>query len=288
MKRIICALWFGLVELSSLSAPTVLASNVFAPQGTDTIRLSLSIIQSNPVTTISVGERTVQAIVDTGGGALMLSKEVLDSVPAVSLGDSVASTDASGREFEHRRFRVPVATIGGHTFHDLVAIQAPDTGGPPIPNTIGRQFLSHYFVVVDYAGAAITLWPPKAKNLAKTKCGRKRIPMERTEEDNQLVVGDFATDFGHIRLLLDTGATYSELPETIAAKLRLPTTVRGPGSPQFYQSKMLSVAGQDFGSLEFVLLPLKLPADFEGMLGRNFFEHHVVCLDYDRREIRIR
>jgi hypothetical protein len=40
--------------------------------------------------------------------------------------------------------------------------------------------------------------------------------------------------------------------------------------------------------MEFVILPLKLPGDFEGMLGRNFFENHVVCLDYKRREIRVR
>jgi len=112
--------------------------------------------------------------------------------------------------------------------------------------------------------------------------------MKHTEEDNQLVVSDFETESGRIRLLWDTGATYSSLPETIAEKLRLPTIVRGPGSPKFYQSKMLSAAGQAFGPVEFVVLPLKLSGDFEGMLGRNFFEHHVVCLDYERREIRVR
>jgi AraC-like DNA-binding protein len=31
-----------------------------------------------------------------------------------------------------------------------------------------------------------------------------------------------------------------------------------------------------------------LPRDFEGILGGNFFEHHVVCLDDRRREIRAR
>jgi hypothetical protein len=112
--------------------------------------------------------------------------------------------------------------------------------------------------------------------------------MEHTEEDDQLAVSDFQTESGHIRLLWDTGATYSSLPETIAEKLRLPTILRGPGSPKFYQSKMLSAAGQGLGPVEFVVLPLQLSGDFEGMLGRNFFEHHLVCLDYKRREIRVR
>jgi hypothetical protein len=112
--------------------------------------------------------------------------------------------------------------------------------------------------------------------------------MEHTEEDNQLVVSTFDTQSGRIRLLFDTGATYSMLPEVIAEKLQLATVLHGPDSPKFYQSKILSAAGQDFGPMEFVILPLKLPGDFEGMLGRNFFENHVVCLDYKRREIRVR
>ena len=77
------------------------------------------------------------------------------------------------------------------------------------------------------------------------------------------------------------------LPETLAAILRLPTITRGPGSPPFYESAELSAVGHDFGPLEFVILPLTPPVDFQGMLGWNFFMHHVVCLDYRRREVLI-
>jgi len=111
--------------------------------------------------------------------------------------------------------------------------------------------------------------------------------MEATEED-RLAVSDFDTPSGRVRLLWATGNAWSMLPETIAGKLRLATVTRGPDSPNFYQSKTFSAAGQDLGSLEFVVLPLKLPGDFEGILGGNFFEHHVVCLDYKRREISVR
>jgi hypothetical protein len=77
------------------------------------------------------------------------------------------------------------ATEIPHIFHDLVAIPAPDTGGPPISNTIGRQFLSQYFVVVDYAGAAISLLPPNTKNLPQTKCGGKRMVPQPTPAKSQ-------------------------------------------------------------------------------------------------------
>jgi hypothetical protein len=260
---------------------------------TKPIRLPLTFVQSTPVTTLTVGGRAIQAIVDISGGdadgALTLSKEAIESVDGISLGTAVAQ-DAFGHEFTRPRFKVSGVTIGGHTFQELRVVEAMGNAagdGPPVANAIGKHFLSQYFVVVDYAGAAISLWPPNTKDPAGMNCGRTRITMAPTVED-RLAVSDFDTPSGRVRLLWDTGNAYSMLPETIAEKLRLTTVTRGPTSPKFYQTKTLSAAGQDLGQLEFVVLPLKLPPDFEGILGGNFFEHHVVCLDYQRREVRVR
>jgi len=278
----------GLLFLLGLSLQACTAG---VAHGAEPIRLSVTIVRSNPVTTITVGDQTVRAIIDTGGtveAALTLTKEVLDSAGAVDLGTPVVTSDAFGHEVTTPRFRVPAITVGGHAFQDLTALQTPmRADGPPVPNVIGRLFLSHYLVVVDYAGGSITLWPPNTKNSAGINCGGARIPMEHTKDD-ALAVGNFDTQSGRLRLLWDTGATYSMLPEMVAENLRLVTTVRGPNSPQFYLSKIISAAGQDFGPLEFVILPLKLPADFHGLIGSNFFERHVVCLDYKRREVRVR
>jgi len=285
--------WFVFVGPVLLQALTWQASAAVVPKRTEPIRLPLTFIQSTPVTAITVGGQVVQAIVDISGGdadgALTLSREAIESAHGLSLGTAVAN-DALGHEFTRPRFKVSGVTIGGRTFNDIRVVQAmvPASGeGPPVPNTIGKHFLSQYFVVVDYARASINLWPPDAKDPAGMNCGPTRIPMEPTAED-RLAVSDFDTPSGRARLLWGTGNAYSMLPETLAGKLKLATTTRGPNSPKFYQSKTLSAAGQDLGPLEFVVLPLKLPGDFEGILGGNFFEHHIVCLDYQRREIRVR
>ena len=282
-----------LVALTLVPALFLQASAAVAPQRAEPIRLPLTFVQSIPVTTIAVGGQTMQAIVDISGGdadgALTLSKEAIESAHGVILGTAVAN-DALGHEFTRPRFKVSGVTIGGHTFQEIRVVQAmvqASGDGPPVPNSIGKHFLSEYFVVVDYAGASISLWPPDTKSPAGENCGRTRIPMEPTTED-RLAVSEFETSSGRVRLLWGTGNAYSMLPETTARKLRLATVTRGPDSPKFYQSKTLSAAGQDLGPLEFVVLPLKLPSDFEGILGGNFFEHHVVCLDYQRREIRVR
>lgn len=279
------------VELILLTGASWQACAAPAAPAAQPIHLPLTFIKSNPVTTITVGGRAVQAIVDTGGtvdGALKLSKEVIEGAGGVGLEGAAVTSDASGREFTSPRFRVPAVIIDGHTFHDLTVVEAPARKGgdaPPIPNAIGRQFLARYFVVVDYAGRSVTLWRPGSKRPAGLHCGRTRIPMEATKEAG-LAVSEFDTQSGRLRLLWDTGATYSALPDSLAAKLQLATTLNL--KTKFWNAQAFSAAGHDFGPVEFVLLPLKLPADFEGLIGRNFFQSHVVCLDYARREVRVR
>ena len=252
------------------------------------LRLPVTLIQSNPVTTITVGDQPVQAIVDTGGGVFMLSREVIDAAGGVKLADTQVSNDVLGNEYVHALFRMPIIDIGGRVLRDTVVIESPtwEAGnGPAVPNAIGRPFLSQYFVVVDYTGGTITLWSPDPGNADRAKCGHTRIPMEHTEEEH-LAVSVFETQSGRLRLGWDTGAQYSMLPVAMAEKLRPATITRG--STEFYQSRMLAASGQEFGPVEFVLQPLQLPADFQGVLGANFFAKHVVCFDYARREVRVR
>jgi hypothetical protein len=180
---------------------------------------------------------------------------------------------------------MPVITIGGRVFRDVVVIQATEMEGPPVPNGIGGQFLSQFVTVIDYVGQSFTLWPPGAESAIDAACGTTRVPMEKTEQLD-LAVNAFTTPSGTLRLLWDTGATYSMLPETLATSRRLETFLRG--QTPFYNSATLSAAGREFGPLEFVVAPLELPSDFEGVIGANFFSTHVVCLDYEKREVRIR
>lgn len=272
----------GLMLLPACSPPVAIS------RSSEPLRLPLSIIQSNPVTTISVGDATVQAGIDTGGGAIELSEGVIHSAGGVRLAEDRTWNDAFGREYRVPQFKVPIMTIGGQEFHDIVVIQAatwPEGEGPPVPNGIGRDFLSRYFVVIDYAGLSMTLWPPDTRVAASATCGTERVPMEPTKESD-LVVSEFTTPSGPIRLAWDTGATYSVLPEALAQDWRLDLMFRGQTS--FYRLPSLSAAGSDFGPLEFVVLPIQPPEDFQGIIGANFFSDHIVCLDYEKREVLIR
>lgn len=254
-------------------------------QGESPLDLRIKIIGSNPVTEITVGGKSIQAIVDTGGGAIALSEEVIRGSGGTRLKDDREWVDALGKEYRVPQFNVPKIGIGGRTFQNVSVILAAGKEGSPVPNTIGGQFLSHYIAVVDYAGLSITLWPNSSKALAGSYCDGNPIPMEKAEQPD-LAIGLFASPSGPLKLLLDTGATYSMLPNTLATRRGLATTRKG--DTPFYGPVELSVGKRIFAPVEFVILPLQLPRDFDGMLGANFFKNHVVCLNYQRREVRVR
>jgi hypothetical protein len=264
-----------------------------APQSPVVVRLPLTFVQSTPVTRISVGGQTLQAIVDTSAGdadgALTLSHDAIVIANGRRLGNAVMN-DELGRQFLRPRYRIPVVEIDGHAYHDINAVEAlPRDAGEisPIPNVIGKYLLSRHFVVVDFGAATISLWPRAMRDPIAAGCGRRPIPMERTKEA-RLAVSTFDLAPGRARLGWSTSASYSLLAEATAKKLHLQTVTHGPEIPRFYQSTNLAAAGQEFGALEFAVLPLKLPDDFEGVIGGNFFAHHIVCFDYERREIRVR
>jgi hypothetical protein len=278
-----------LALLQGMGLPVAAAEK---PQRQAPIALPLTFVRQNAVTAITVDGQTISANVDTGGvgnASLALSEAVIQRVGATKLPGTVVSTDTFGHRLLRPRFRVHTVIMGGRSFRNMTVMEVATPAAlhrPGLPNGIGRRFLSRYFVVLDFPHRSITLWPPEASDAASMGCGHTEIPMQPGVERG-LAVGVFQTRHGRMRLLFDTGATYSMLPETLAASLRLPTITRGPGSPPFYESAALSAGGYDFGPLEFVILPLMPPTDFQGMLGWNFFMHHVVCLDYRRREVFI-
>jgi hypothetical protein len=263
-----------------------------SPRSPDVVHLHLTFVQSTPVTAISVGGQTIQAIVDTSAGdadgALTLSHDVIVNANGVHLG-SAAMNDELGGQFLRPRYRIPIVEIDGHAYHDINAVEAlpPEAGkNSPVPNVIGKYFLSRHFVVVDFAAATISLWPRAVQDPIAAGCGRSPIAMERTKEA-RLAVSTFDLSPGRVRLAWSTSASYSLLAEAMANTLHLRTVTHGQEIPKFYQVTNLAAAGEEFGTMEFAVLPLKLPADFDGVVGGNFFEHHVVCFD-DRREIRVR
>jgi hypothetical protein len=257
----------------------------------DPIHLALEILRNNPVTSIEVAGHEIKIGVDTGGGVLGLTEEVLTQAGAVALaGEPTIWTDAKGGEHKARRFRVPQIRVGGRLFTNLDAIEAePIPNGPAVANVLGREFLRQFIAIIDYPGRRMTLLSRETADADAEAMGCKgtRVPFESTSTPG-LVITRVKLDGATVRLGWDTGAQHSVLPARVVAAHQLPVTPAVGQKPPFYNTKRLIIGGSDFGPLEFVVLPLELPRDFEGMLGYNVFANHVVCMNYGRSELRVR
>jgi predicted aspartyl protease len=257
----------------------------------DPLRLPLTILRNNPVTSIEVAGHEIRIGVDTGGGMLGLTREALTQAGAVELaGELTIWTDANGQEHEARRFRVPQIRVGGRLFTNLDAIEAEAVpNGPAVASVLGRDFLRQFVVIIDYPGRTMVLLDPAVPDVEAEAMGCKgtRVPFEKSSETN-LVVTRVEMDGATVRLAWDTGATYSALRAGLVTAHQLPVTPPAGQKPPFYNTKRLIIGGSDFGPLEFVVLPLGIPSDLDGMLGYNVFAKHVVCLHYGRTEVVVR
>jgi len=278
----------GLMRLRSLIAIAAISPAVGATP--DPLRLPLTFLGNNPMTSIEVAGHETEVVVDTGGGVLALSRETLTRAGAVELsGKPAIWTDANGQAHEARRFRVPEIRVGGRLFANLEAIEAQTIpNGPPVPNAIGREFLRQFIVLMDYSRRTMTLLSAKTAEVAAEAmgCQGTRVPFEQTSAPG-LAITRVKLDGATLRLVWDTGATYSSLSARVISAHRLSVAPAVGTRPPFYNTQHLVMGGSDFGPLEFVVLPLELPGDFDGMLGYNVFAKHVVCLNYGRSELRV-
>src|SRR5688572_26942753 len=98
----------GLISgLSFAALATAFASSaVGATQ--EPLRLPLTMLRNNPVISVEAAGHEIKVLVDTGGGALVLSREALTQTGAVELAREPSTwTDANGQQHKARWFRVP-------------------------------------------------------------------------------------------------------------------------------------------------------------------------------------
>lgn len=199
----------------------------------DPLRLPLTILRNNPVTSIEVAGHEIKIGVDTGGGVLGLTREALTQAGAVELAvEPTIWTDANGQEHKARRFRVPQIRVGGRLFTNLDAIEAEAVpNGPAVASVLGRDFLRQFVVIIDYPGRKMVLLDPAVPDVEAESMGRKgtRVPFEKSSEAD-LVVTRVEMDGATVRLGWDTGATYSALRAGVVTAHQLPVTP--PGRPK--------------------------------------------------------
>ena len=244
------------------------------------IVVSIELEKGNPIASARINGIPVRLVVDSGGGVISLRSEVIEKVAAARTGSTRSSTDAYGKKSTQTLFILDSLELGGSTFSNVEAGEASKyVAESPGDGVIGRNFLNQFLVVYDYSSRKITLFSRRDRSRADSECHGTAV---RTIPDQDGIVVSMAnTDHRAMRMLWDTGATYSFVKKTFVDKHQLP--VQEP----FYTSQRFTLGQQDFGPLQFVVLDLQDPSNVDGFVGYNFFMNHVVCIDPVKKEIRI-
>jgi len=260
--------------LASLTAANVLAG----------IIIPIEIAQGNAVARATIDGVPLKLAIDLGGlGSLSLKADAIARTGVKSLPGTISQTDALGHTAERRTFNVARLELGNAAFQDIVAHEAAGYAASGAGDgMIGRDFLKQFVVVFDYPAHLVTLYSPHERRAADLAC--KGEVVRTIPDPDGIIVSVAVSDHGALRMLWDTGASYSFVKASVAATHHLP--IRG----ETYLTRHFVLGARDFGPLELVSLDIKEPASVDGYIGNNFFQSHVVCVDAlgPRTTVRVR
>ncbi|HZZ93622.1 MAG TPA: hypothetical protein VFE23_13760 [Usitatibacter sp.] len=244
-----------------------------AANGRAETTIPLEIRQGNVLARAAINRVPLKLVIDLGGlGSLSLKADAIARTGVAPLPATISQTDALGNTAERRTFNVSTLELGNGVFRDITA---HEVGGYAASGAgdglIGRDFLKRFVVVFDYPSRVVTLYSPQERKAADRACGGDLVPT--IPDPDGIIVSVATSDHGPLRMLWDTGASYSFVKAAVAAQRHLP--VQG----ETYRTRHFALGARDFGPLELVSLALKEPANVDGYIGYNFFASHVVCVD---------
>ena len=238
------------------------------------------------VVTANIDGSEVPLVFDSGSSvSVSLTQAVIDRVKALPTGETSGGMDAKGNVLKYPKFKFHRIRVGTAVFTDVIgeldvhdpSYQATQVGQQGF---LGTALLKGYKVVVDYPHRRMTLLPSGSTEDESAGCKGTEVPFSPAWHGEPAAEAD--VDLGRLTVWWDTGA-----PTSILSK-RFTEAEGSRQSGDTVTSKRLTLGGTDFGPLEFAVEDLSLPPGFDGMIGYNFFAHHVVCMDFPGNRLLIR
>ncbi|HZF26212.1 MAG TPA: glycosyl hydrolase family 18 protein [Steroidobacteraceae bacterium] len=243
----------------------------------------ITLLGNFPVVSVQIAGTDVPLIFDSGNsGTVALTQAVIDRVKAVPTGETSRGMDPKGNVIEYPKFKIPRVQIGTAVFTDVVgeldvhdpSYQATQVGQQGF---LGTSLLKPYKVVLDYPHRRITLVP--AGSTTSAGCKGTAVPFSPAWHGEPATEVD--TDLGKFVVWWDTGTPTSVLSKKAAEQAR-PSLAEDSVT-----SKRLALGDADFGPWQFVVSEMALPPGFDGLIGYDFFAHHVVCMDFPAARLLI-
>lgn len=217
----------------------------------------------------TVNGQGVHLFLDTGGyKPLALKQDVIHRIGIAYDAASASASDAQGHAYVARSFDLHDFKAGSLSLAPLRGADLPDLGTHAYPQDgyLGYGVLKNYVLVIDYAGGKVSLYTPAdGRAVLEQQCGEHTFDVT---VKNAIIQTTIATDRGDRTFQFDTGANRNIVRPVSGAAAE-------QASVTFERFRLGSV---DLGATPFGVIPYRAP-DVDGVLGRDFFAAHRVCLD---------
>lgn len=245
---------------------------------------------------VRVGNLSGYAQVDTGASCSMIRNSFASGFPTVTGGQFRGALGTA----EAKRCRLPVVSLLGEDFSDLVVYIQPDSAS---------DFGSVPFEVILTAGVDILYHRPLHLDCARQMIGFLDPGSSRWDEGSQATPLSFASGFAFFKLelgahrlnaLFDTGAGYSVLHARLLGLLRdqlieqepeeATDPTGGKAIAPVYKHPCLAIDGQPIGEGRFLVIDLEpvervLGTGLDFVFGFNVITGHNWVVDRPRQRL---
>ena len=266
------------------------------PVGYD-VRLPVDFVPytDQPRTVVEIEGNIYRLLIDSGSAScLTLEKELLDKLQDKEFLQEAIIINAVGEKHLIQTYRIPQVKVWYLKITDVEienATRGVTVDGPS--NLTYEQVLEHRPGLIGRELLKMTNWFMDFHNYAMFACKQitsrkkngyhldKLVQIPFLIDSKQGIILEIGTDLGVKRFMLDTGASCNFIKPSVIGDQICEDQVRGM---QAYTSSKFVLGNKDFGIVKFGLF--EIPAFFgnlDGILGMDFFNEHVVYLDFEKK-----
>lgn len=232
----------------------------------------------------------VHLLFDLGNGDnLLLFPTVLGKIDKVYVGESAGLVSLYGPEEGRPTYRVDLVQIGDMNFTNVNVVedfhdaeyQSNFIDKLGAHGSVGTGLFVDRKLVFDYQRKELTIISPDAPENEQSACRGQEIPFIPGSEEGVLTLAK--TEIGDIKFVWDTGAV-----PNIILKSRVDREDLAVSDRNSVILNQVAFNGHEFGPLEFKVWDFPVTPPFDGFISHDFFEDHIVCVDFLNDRLLIR
>ncbi|MBI5273050.1 MAG: hypothetical protein HY861_03605 [Chlamydiia bacterium] len=243
-----------------------------------------------PYLDVQVGNEVFSLGIDLGlEGDLSIASALVERIPSKTFIRTKLMYGFRGKEYQTSLYRIPKITIGTMSFKQPILQESSDEfhrdsvivkKGKPSPKKLGRVGWELFYnsnLLLDIKNSKVAFCD-SLNTLHKQGYLVKSFTKAPLLLERGLVEFEAQTTEGALRCMLDTGTTCNILNTELDDGKSIEQVIWEPENALTYPS--FKIGNKDFGSVVFHRFPIKIPIRIGAILGMEFFQDHLVFLDF--------